>query len=955
MSEVPVQQYSKNDSVDLRIIFLGDLGVGKKSLINRFKLINASEVKSIDFNGFYALQKKSKATSSKNSKNKSKESSKNQRSTKDVTLKSDDAQEQETEEDKLYKRREEHRINCMRFSQIFNLGFNNLIITYYPCAEEQPLPYDYELRDDDEFYQFEKQHKISIKQMVKEIEKIIIKPAPNDKTKIEILFILCFDLSNYNSFEKLVIFFSQIERHFKLEENDYKLILLGNKMDKRINFKKDEKEKIEKFITRYGLNYYEASALKFFNFEIFFEKIIIENFGNLNIFNQYRNKFHEIINTKKSFTKTKRPQFGGDDNPPPNKYDNNPYQYPLNEKEFKKMFKDRDKYNKHIFINKQSMVYPPIKYIDKETSTIENARKKGNSSDKNMLIFSWDSSKKESIKQALELQSRLPGYSLGMKTNKPLGLFKERERLRKKIENKRIEDLGCNIDLMEEKRTLTEGNIESNQNKYEINRKMNKERILEERKLVEENIKLRHDEVNNKNNELFNNKINYIKNKQNKYDKILEEREKSKEKSRMENIVKNNIKIITKSEEPKCRLYNPISSIATNRGFTFGKKYDFKEKDVGTPDFATFKDDFEKLIDKNKKRIIIKPTKSLKSESKTLEIEDRKKFLEKMKIFEDRRKNNQIELISPFLMDRKNKKDIVSQKKVEIKNIFEKNFIEQIKKTYKDDTNYLLRNINYNQVESASPSFSIKGKYDIGSAFYKEKQNNAYHSPNKKKNIILENPDFSLIRPHYPAFSFSTSKRFKSLDVDGISSKNNNQFGKERNNTDKSALNDNWCKSLYFYGSQDTQSFLKTQTMMGTGKKMEFKDNGFPAPNRYIIRGFADDIKNNGDKINETRKKLKEKKKLEDIEKINMAKLREERYEEKRRALKMSLKERVNYKKDAFNKEDELENKEEIKNDYIKDDCIKEENVNDENVNDENVNDENINDENVNEEKNEEN
>ena len=78
-------------------------------------------------------------------------------------------------------------------------------------------------------------------------------------------------------------------------------------------------------------------------------------------------------------------------------------------------------------------------------------------------------------------------------------------------------------------------------------------------------------------------------------------------------------------------------------------------------------------------------------------------------------------------------------------------------------------------------------------------------------------------------------------------------------------LCDNWCKSLYFYGSQDTQSFLKTQTMMGTGKKMEFKDNGFPAPNRYIIRGFADDIKNNGDKINETRKKLKEKKKLEDI------------------------------------------------------------------------------------------
>ena len=931
MSEKPDQQYSKNDSVDLRIIFLGDIGVGKKSLINRFKFINASETKSVDFNGFFAVQKKSNITYKK-SQNKSKETSPNQKSKKDITTQSDETLEQETEEDKLYKRREENRINCMRFCQIFNLGFNNLTISYYPCAEEQPLPYDYDLRDDDEFYQFEKDNKISIKQMVKEIEKIIIKPAPNEKTKVEILFLLCFDLSNYSSFEKLVIYFSQIERHFKLDENDYKIILLGNKMDKRIGLRKEEKEKIEKFRTRYCLNYYEASALIFFNFEIFFEKLIIENFGNLTIFNQYRNKFHEIINTKKSFTKTKRPPFGGDDNPPANKYDNNPYQYPANEKEFKRMFKDRDKYNKHIFINKQSMLYPPIKYIDKETSSIENARKKGHSSDKNILMFSWDSTKNEAIKQALELQSRLPGYSLGVKTYKPLGLFKERERQRKKIDEEKREALGGNIDLMEEKRTLTEGNIESNQNKYEHNRKLNKERFLEERKIVHDNLKQRHDNVNFRNNELFNNKIQDIKDKQTKYDKILEKREKSMEKTRMENIVKNNIKIIPRYEEPKCRFYDPVSSIATNRGFTFGKKYDFTEKDVGTPDFATFKDDFEKLIDKNKKRIVIKPTKSIKSESKTLEIEDRKKFLEKMRIFEKRRKSNQKEMISPFLMDRKNKKEIVTQKKIEIKNTLDKNFIEQIKRVYKDDTNYLLRNINYKQVESSSPSFSIKGKHDQGSAFYIEKPTNEYFSPSKQKEVILENPDFSLIRPHYPAFSFSTSKRFNSIEIDGYKSKNNNKIKKGRNNMLKNELNDNWCKSLYFYGSQDSQSFLKTQTMMGTGKKMVFKDNGYPAPNRYVIRGFADDIKNNGDKVNATRMMLKEKKKLEDIEKINMAKLREERYEEKRRALKMSLKDSINFKKDFENKEEgeDAENKEENNDNNMKEENVKDENLSDE-------------------------
>ena len=909
------QQNSKSNSIDLRIILLGDLGVGKKSLINRFKFINSSETKTIDFNGFYALQKRPKTLKTKKSI-KSKETSPNQNSKKDTTKQSQESLDQDNEEDKLYKRREENRINCMRFSKIYYLGFSDLTLTYYPCAEEQQLPYDYELRDDDEFYQFEKTYKISIKQIVKEIEKIIIKPAPNARTKVEILFILTFDLSNFASFEKLMIYFSQIEKHFKFDENDYKMILLGNKLDKRVNMKQEEKEKFEKFRTVHSLNYYEASALMFFNFEIFFEKIIIENFGNLNIFLQYRNRFHEIINTKKSFTKTKRPQFGGDDNPPANKYDNNPYQYPTDEKEFKRMFKDRDKYNKHIFINKQSMVYPPIKFLDKEASNIEKARKKGHSSDKNMIFFSWDTTKNESVKAALELQSRLPGYSLGMKTYKPLGLFKEREKFRKKIYEQKMDALGGNIDLMEEKRTLTEGNIESNQKKYELNRQLNKDRILEERKLVEDNLKQRHDNVKDKNLETFNSKIQNIKDKQEKYDKIFEKREKNKEKKRMENIVKNNIKPLTRYEEPKCRLYDPVSSIATNKGFTFGKKYDHREIDVGTPDFATFKDDFEKLIDRNKKRVILKPTKSLKTESKTLDIEDRRKFFEKMKLFENRRKDNKKNMLNPFLIDRKNKKDIVLQKKIEIKNTMDKNFEEQVKRVYKDDMNYLLRNINYNQVESSSPSFSIKGKYSFGSAFQFEKKETDYLSPRKQKEIILECPDFSLIRPHYPAFSFGTSKRFKTLEVDEKTPKNENKNTKQSYSIDKNDLNDNWCKSLYFYGSQDKQSFLKTQTMMGTGKKMYHKDNGFPAPNRYVIRGFADDIKINGDKINATRMMLKEKKKLEDIEKINMAKLREERFEEKRRNLRMSLRDSINFREELGIKDDN-ENKEEKKDEIM--------------------------------------
>ena len=57
--------------------------------------------------------------------------------------------------------------------------------------------------------------------------------------------------------------------------------------------------------------------------------------------------------------------------------------------------------------------------------------------------------------------------------------------------------------------------------------------------------------------------------------------------------------------------------------------------------------------------------------------------MEAQKKFEKNRnliKNNKI---NPFLMDRKNKKDIVSQKKIDIKNSLDKNFEEQIKKHIK--------------------------------------------------------------------------------------------------------------------------------------------------------------------------------------------------------------------------------------------------------------------------------
>ena len=52
--------HSKENNLDLRIILLGDAGVGKKSMIQRFKLINCTETRNLNFNGFFRKQKRKK-------------------------------------------------------------------------------------------------------------------------------------------------------------------------------------------------------------------------------------------------------------------------------------------------------------------------------------------------------------------------------------------------------------------------------------------------------------------------------------------------------------------------------------------------------------------------------------------------------------------------------------------------------------------------------------------------------------------------------------------------------------------------------------------------------------------------------------------------------------------------------------------------------------------------------
>ena len=874
--------------IDLRIILLGDSNIGKKSLAHRFKILNSTETREISLKDL--IKKKKLPNKLKVTK----------------LIKNNNQLSEEEKKDIL---KEDKRIDLMRFTKIFRMEINSIHVSFCPCPDAEILDYDYVPKDeDDENYEFEKEFKISIRNINKSIKDIIMRPPDDSRATIEILFLLCFDLSNFSSFENLVIYFSQINKNLNITKNDFKLALIGTKLDSKKPMKNEEKENFENFRKQLNLNYYEVSSLMFFNFEKFFEKLILDIYGDVFPFFQnevYKNIFHNILQTKSDFTKTKRGElYAKNDIPAANKYYNDLYEYPKNKRDLIKIFKNKFRFNKKIFINKRSILFPPIKDVKEEMNSAENDKKNIKEFNEEFLSVNWDSLKNEKIQSVLELNSNKSGYSFGIKTNNSLELKKEREKMRllkdKEIRDKLDGSIISGSQIMPIHSYKTSLSSEQFQLKYEQNRIDKRKKKSEKRKEIFDMMQERHKEMQLKNSRSFNVKISKIEEKEKKYENLRKILEKEK-KIRKLNIMNANKKYNYKYFEPKGKFYDPISSISNKKGFTFGQKLDIKHEQKDSPDFPTFRDDFEKLIEKNKKKQEIKSLGSRFPVYKTEENGDSSYIMEKQKDFEKKRKRFRTMLFSDFFDNRKDKRGEVINNKKLISERQEKKLNEQIKKSYKTDENYLIRDINYNQIENSSPKYTIKGKYSstLFTQNYKDDEyNNKRFATISGDEVDYENrlskPNLGAIYPRYPAFSFGSAKRF---DFEKSSKKKKNEIN--------SRYDDYFNTYDIFRSYKDTQSFLMAQTTMGTSEKLKMEDNGNPGPGMYKIRGFADDISLRGTKINLTRIKMKEKEKAEEMDKERRAKLREEWFQERKSHLKMGIKDYISSSKIKLTEEKE--------------------------------------------------
>ena len=831
--------------IELRVILIGEMGVGKKSIVKRFKMINTSETKIIS-------TKEEKNYNNKETKE-TNISENNTLITEPKTKKEIEREKIENEDRNMRIKREEKRLDLMNFSLIYKVRMNYFEVKFYPCIEGIPLEYDYESKeDDDDLIEIEKEYKVSLRPLLNEIKEIVLNPPENPNNQLEFLFLLCFDLSNYDSYKRLLIYFNQIEKNMKISGGS-KIALIGNKLDKKISISKEEKEEINQFKNKIKANYYEISTMMFFPFDKFFENLIEDNFKDFPFLTNEEDKniFHDILMKKNNFSKAER-KIGGDHGISGEikfKYNKDQYEYPSTIKGLLKIFQDPDKFNKSIFLTKIGAILPPVKkkVKDKEYSSIRQSN--------NILLSKINTGikinkKNQKVQEALELTSRKPGYTFGFNLNsKSLNLKKQRKALSEARYNaleQFIKDNTTKLYQYKLDKNKVKNDEKRSQIKYEKNREELKQKKEDDIILINEQKQLKHKENVEKNEEKEKKRIDKILEKKNKYDKKYSEEKKSKEKKRIENITKNNLNFLNSSSkviEPKAKFYTPKTFILTNKGFTFGHKHANQDKIIKKDytEFPLFKDDFEKILLKNKK-ILHTSTGERFPEYKAPENIDDSKLKENQKKYEKKRELNLMSKTIAFKEKRNDWKEKVESNKKGITLQSDLMLEEYIKKIYNGEDNYLKREINYTQVENASPKFSFREKTDFGSVFAKESNNNNndtyYNSKSTKLNTLyLENPDINYTHLRYPKFSFGKSKRFNSTSDNFQENNNDYHF----TNTD------------YNY----TQSFLKAQTYMGTGKKLELKYNGVPGPNVYKIKRFADDVVEKGNNFNSNKIKSK--------------------------------------------------------------------------------------------------
>ena len=867
------------NNFEIRVFVIGDYQVGKNSIVQRFKKLNSTETEEDNYfiqgdpKNDYGLGKiKTKETEEKLAK-----------------------YQQLDVSDKGLVRKQIERKTLMKFKKIFIVGHKRLEFNFFPIksADEKIVTGVTDNKDDDEEIKLGNKL-INLKNVKIEITKLLTKDAKDSNANLDNLFLFVYDLKDFSTFKKMEIYYNKLREYFKIDSNYLKAIV-GNKADVRANLSKRDKEYFETFMkNNEGIKHYEISTYNYFNFEKFFEQIFSDILSPL--YEEFQkqtfiNRFHLVLHKRANLSKAERklhdindvPFLGEEDNP-------DVYAYPEDKAEFRRTFSNmkRGRYNFKIFINKQGPTFPVIDKQGQEKNKQGGLLSKPGTAlgrdkkSKTAIGFgNWEiSNKNKEIREAL--MTNIPGYSLGIRggrygfKNERKKKFQEREKELKSafqehyngLHNRKELDLNKkDIDYIENKKEIMKeivDKIQENENKHLKDREKNK-------KIQEE---------------LLQEKIEQIKSKQDKYDKIYQKNKKEMSKKKAElnhpktaTFRKGKTPFRKMKDIPNYTLYDVRTKYDPNKGWSMGMKYNYNpNKNKDDPEFPKLKSDFDKIVDRPKyaeikytaprfkEEKIVKPSEDLKMNDD----EDYKKKIASIKEKGERNTN-----LKTFLEERKYKKEKVLENKQKIEEL-RKEELEELKarlpKTGTNENEYGynsdLVDINYNLVEERSPNYTMKGRYNHGSIFdiqdnYSIVNNDDEDEENKigsngkpiqdeeyKKSLPV--PQYDVIKPSLPIYSFNKAKRFNykplyqpSPNAIPVIPFENGKFKPD-----------------------DVVTFSSVQGGMGKARKNTYlKGNGIPGPGQYKIKGFAEKIAEEGIRVRTMREKSKKDREMKELEK----------------------------------------------------------------------------------------
>jgi GTPase SAR1 family protein len=283
----------KYEKLEFRICLIGEDFVGKKTLVNRFKNIKATDT--IEFPNPPKMKIKDK----------------------------DKSINEKIEVPKIHTKID----NLTNFTKIIRIDKNQIEFNFFIVPAAEKVGFSDILNDDDET---EKLHKMKFSNVRNYFKELLAKPG-KENLPIRYVFLFMFDITINETYEKAKVYIYEINKIVNFQKNllrNYFPVLIGNKIDLKYPYEVIDRNALEVFINENNLKFYEASGKLYFNFENFFKKIFFDLFeSEYYAFSteNFKQRFSEIIGNVKTIPTSNMDFFKDNGVPEPSRYNSNVY------------------------------------------------------------------------------------------------------------------------------------------------------------------------------------------------------------------------------------------------------------------------------------------------------------------------------------------------------------------------------------------------------------------------------------------------------------------------------------------------------------------------------------------------------------------------------------------------------------------------------------------------------